>query len=71
MFNETEVRSDSFQAAGGGLDFCNSLYTLVFEICYFHLRFHLHATAAWPNWIRRLTTDQAIAGSSPAAVICF
>ena len=26
-------------------------------------------SAAWPNWIRRLTTDQEIRGSSPCVVI--
>ena len=29
--------------------------------------FYRHSKSAWPNWIRRLTTNQEIAGSSPVA----
>ena len=34
-----------------------------------HFGSRIHESTGWPNWIRRLTSDQKIGGSSPSSVI--
>ena len=45
----------------GGGSFCNRCY---FFLCWCRRR--PRWTSLWPNWIRRLTTNQKIGGSSPS-----